>query len=186
MHQHKRQNQANRLQGAAVEQDRRSGVCPTGEHVLGVDLGSEGNGGHQEQHQQVVNHDAPVDAGGESEQIVVVEPQRSDDEKAHKVSGERRPLRTQLGCQRLRGLGIDVKVDYEQGDRHGHDAVADRLDPVLLHPRPFYDQQTLKVQLGGGQVEDEFVESLYGPLTSAPPVGRYLWRSKPISHLSSR
>ena len=61
-----------------------------------------GSPGDEQQDHQVVGQDPSIDASRDSEQIMVIEPERPDDEEAHHVGGERRPLRAQFSRQGYR------------------------------------------------------------------------------------
>ena len=81
----------------------------------------------------VQDHDPRVGPGDVAEHRVVVDPDGPDDDEAHQVGDVRRPEGEERRAEPRAGLRHGDRED-EQRDREREDAVAERLDPVRVHP----------------------------------------------------
>ncbi len=123
------------LEYALVDGGGQRGIVVACAQVGGDGGRGERDGDHEEQQQQVEEQQRPVDLGEVLEQRVMVDPDDADGGEADRVGGEGGPVIAKLVSQRLvTGTRSGHRqVQGQQGDGHGEDAVAERLEPSAVH-----------------------------------------------------
>jgi len=130
--QHCREPERHTDVGDAVEQDCPARVGAT----LADERGERGRRKRErrDEHEEgeVFKKQDAINAMDQREERVMIHPDHADDEEADEIGGEGRPGLGKLARETAVAGCLDVKVEDEQRDRHGEDAVAERLGARFL------------------------------------------------------